>query len=63
MGINLSKTIATLQIKNLRSGASVIKSFSIENNKFISAIQGWKFKDYFLFKLHIAIPLTERPQY
>ena len=59
--LNLSKDNATLQIKNLESGASVIKSFSIENNKFISQYEGdVKFKDYFLFKLHIAIPLTER---
>ena len=59
--LNLSENNATLEIKNLESGARIIKSFSIENNKFTSEYKGEvKFKDYFLFKLHIAIPLTER---
>ena len=53
--LNLTKDNATLQIKNLESGASIIKSFSIENNKFVSEYKGdVKFNDYFLFKLHMS---------
>ena len=58
--VDLGKDKAILEIKDLDSGASFIKSFKIQDNKFSCEYKGEVgFSDYFLFKLHLAIPLTD----
>lgn len=51
----------SLSVMNLDSGSSFNKTFKLRNNKLIVNYSGnIQFSDHFLFKLHLAIPVSQQ---